>query len=151
MAIATVTETAILAMIFNATPWANYAATVSGATITAAETNILVSLNSADPLTGGNMSTSEIVYTGYARVAVARTTAGWTAPTGGGPASVSPVANINFPAGTGGGPGPATNFTTGHSGTAAQPILWSGTVSPSITVGNGITPSLTTATTITLA
>jgi hypothetical protein len=146
MAISTTTEVAILALIFNATAWTNYALNAT----TAPETNILVSLQTADPLTGGNMSTSEIGYTGYARVAVARTTAGWTAPTGGNPASVSPVAPINFAPSTGGTGGTVTNFTTGHSGAAAQPILWSGTVTPSIVVSNGVTPSLTTATTITL-
>jgi hypothetical protein len=145
MAIAGVTETAILALIFNATAWANYADNAANAP----QTNIAVALHSADPATGGNQSTSEIAYTGYARASVARTTGGWTV-TGVGPASCSPVSNITFPTGTGGS-GTATNFSTGKTGGGATPILWSGTVTPNIACGSGVTPVLTTATTITLS
>lgn len=145
MAIAGVTETAILALIYNATAWANYADNAGSSP----QTNIAIALHSADPATSGNQSTSEIAYTSYARANVARTTAGWTI-TGVGPAICSPVSNITFPAGTGGG-GTVTNFSTGKTGAGAQPILWSGTVTPNITCGSGVTPVLTTATTITLS
>ena len=43
----------------------------------AADGNIYVSLHTADPA-GGNQTTSEATYTGYARVAVARTAVAWT-------------------------------------------------------------------------
>lgn len=145
MSIADVTETAILSLIFNATAWANYADNASSSP----QTNIGIALHTADPGDSGNQSTSEIAYTSYTRVNVARSSGGWTV-TGG---SVSPVANITFPAGTGGA-GTATYFSTGKSNasppTGAQAILWSGTVTPNIVTGNGITPSLTTASTITL-
>ena len=76
---------------------------------------------------------------------VARTTGGWTETSG----SVSPVANIDFPAGTGGS-GTATHFSTGKSGGGAAAALWQGTVTPNIVCGTGVTPRLTTASTITL-
>lgn len=145
MAIAGTTETAILQLIYNATAWANYADNAASSP----QTNIAVALHTADPGTGGNSSTSEVTYTSYARASVARTTGGWTV-TGTGPASCSPVANITFPAGTGGS-GTVTNFSTCKVGAGAQPILWSGTVTPNIVCGSGVTPVLTTATTITLS
>jgi hypothetical protein len=145
MAIAGTTEQAILALIFNATAWANYADNAAGTP----QTNIAVALHTADPGTGGTQSTSEVAYTSYARASVARTTGGWTV-SGTGPASCSPVSNITFPAGTGGS-GTVTNFSTGKTGGGATAILWSGTVTPSIAVGSGVTPVLTNATTITLS
>lgn len=145
MAIGGTTETAILVLVFNATAWANYADNAASTP----QTNIAVALHTADPGTSGTQSTSEAAYTSYARVSVARTSGGWTV-SGTGPASCSPVSNITFPAGTGGS-GTVTNFSTGKTGGGATAILWSGTVTPNITCGNGVTPVLTTATTITLS
>lgn len=141
MSIADNTESNILKLIFNATPWANYADNAASAP----QTNIHVALHTADPGDAGTMSTSETTYTSYARVNVLRSTSGWTVTAN----SVSPLANIDFPAGTGGS-GTVTHFSVGKTGGGATDILWSGTVTPNITVGNGITPRLTTATTITL-
>ena len=141
MSISDATETAVLALIFNATTWANYAINASSSP----ETNIIVAMHTADPADAGTQSTSEITYTSYARVNVARTSGGWTV-TGG---SVSPVATISFPAGTGGS-GTGTYFSTGKSGGGATAILWSGTITPNIVTGNGITPQLSTSSTITL-
>jgi hypothetical protein len=141
MSISDTSETAIMALIFQAATWANYAINASASP----ETNIVCALHTADPLDAGTMATSEATYTGYARVNVLRTSGGWTVTAN----SVSPVAAINFPAGTAGS-GTVTNFSTGKSGGGAAPILFSGTVTPNIATGNGVTPSLSTATTITL-
>lgn len=134
-------ETAIMALIFNATAWANYADNAAASP----QTQIAVGLHTADPGDAGTMSTSEVAYTSYARVAVNRDSGGWTV-TGG---SVSPAANIDFAAGTGGS-GVVTNASTGKTGGGAAAILLKGSVTPNITTGNGITPRLTTATTLTL-
>lgn len=136
------TENNILKLIFNATTWANVAVNATSSPIT----NIDVALATADPGETGTMSTSEATYTSYARVAVARTTGGWTASSAG---STSPVANIDFPAGTGGS-GTVTHFSVGMTGGGAVDIFFSGTVTPNIVTGNGVTPRLTTATAITL-
>lgn len=141
MSIADVTENAILDLIFTAVAWANYADNAA----TTPQTNISVGLNTADPGEAGTMATSEAAYTGYARVDVVRTTGGWTVTAN----SVSPVAEIAFPAGTGGA-GTVTHFTTGKTGGGAADILFSGTVTPNIVTGDGVTPKLTTATAITL-
>ena len=138
------TENAILALIFNATAWGNYADNAA----TSPQTQIAVGLNTADPGDAGNMSTSEVTYTSYARVNVARTSGGW-AVSGTSPTTVNPVANISFPAGTGGS-GTVTNFSVGKTGGGAAAILLAGTVTPNIVTGSGVTPQLTTATAITL-
>jgi hypothetical protein len=141
MSISNTTENAILDLIFSATTWANYAINASASP----ETNIVTALATADPGDTGTMSTSEVTYTSYARVNVARST-GFGAASGG---SVSPAAAITFPAGTG-GTGTATHFSFGKSGGGASAILVSGTVTPNIVTGNGVTPQLSTATAVTL-
>jgi hypothetical protein len=144
MSISDTTENALLALIFCATAWGNYADNAA----TTPQTNIHVALSTADPGDAGTMSTSEATYTSYARVNVARTTGGWTV-SGTAPTQVAPVATIAFPAGTGGS-GTVTNFATGKTGGGATAILFSGTVTPNIVTGNGVTPQLSTSTTMTL-
>lgn len=134
-------ENAILALIYNATAWANIADNAASSP----NTNIAVALHTADPGESGNMSSSEAAYTSYARQNVARTSGGWTVTAN----SVSPAANIDFPAGTGGS-GTITHFSTGKTGGGSAAIHLSGTCTPNVVSGNGVTPRLTTATTLTL-
>jgi hypothetical protein len=130
----------LLKAILNATPIANLLDNAA----TAPLTNLYVALHSADPGAGGTQSTNEIAYTGYARVAVLRTSGGWIVTS----TSVSPAATVSFPAGTA-GTGTATFWSVGVAASGATKILYSGPVSPSIACGAGITPQLTTASTIT--
>ena len=141
MSISNITESAILKLVFQAIAWGGYADNAAANP----ETGIALALHTADPTDSGSMSSSEADYTSYARANVARTTGGWTETAG----TVTPVANIDFPAGTGGS-GTVSFFSTGKSGGGASAILWSGTVTPNIVAGNGVTPRLTTATIITL-
>jgi len=133
-------ENSLLKLIFNATAISNLADNAG----TSPLTNLYVSLHTADPGETGNQSTSETSYTSYARVAVARTTGGWTVTAN----SVSPVANIDFPAATG-GTGTITHFGVGTASSGTGVLYYSGTVTPNITVSSGVTPRLTTASTIT--
>jgi hypothetical protein len=133
-------ENDILALLFNATPIANVADNAASSPLT----NLSVALHTADPGETGSQTTSEVTYTSYSRVSVARTSGGWTVSSG----SVSPVATIAFPAGTGGS-GTVTHFSVGPTGGGATKIFYKGTVTPNIVTGNGITPQLTTASTIT--
>ena len=133
-------ENDILKLVFNATAIANIADNAAASPLT----NLFVALHTDDPGEAGDQTTSEIAYTSYARVSVARTSGGWTV-TGN---SVSPVANISFPAGTGGS-GTATHASVGTLVSGAGKILYKGTVTPNIVCGNGITPVLTTASTVT--
>lgn len=141
MSISNTTETAIMALIFNATAWGNYADNAA----TTPQTNVHVALHTADPGEAGTAATSESAYGSYARVNVARTSGGWTV-TGG---SVSPVANIDF-AQASSGTETVTYFSTDKTGGGSAAILFSGTVTPSISVATGVTPRLTTATAISI-
>jgi hypothetical protein len=130
-----------LRLVFNAVAIANVADNAA----TSPLTSLFLSLHTADPGEAGTQSTSEIAYTGYARVAVARTVGGWTV-TG---SSVSPAANIDFANMTGGAGGTATFAAVGVASTGATKILYKGALTPSISVVTGTTPRLTTASTIT--
>jgi len=133
-------ENSLLKLIFNATAIANLADNATSSPLT----NLYVSLHTADPGEAGDQSTSEATYTGYARVAVLRTSGGWTVTNN----SVSPVANIDFPNCTG-GTNTVTYFGVGTASSGAGVLYYSGTVTPSISVSSGVTPRLTTASTIT--
>ena len=133
-------ENSLLKLIFNATAIANLADNAASSPLT----NLYVSLHTADPGEAGDQSTSEATYTGYARVAVLRTSGGWTVTNN----SVSPVANIDFGNCTA-GTNTITYFGVGTASSGAGVLYYSGTVSPSISVSSGVTPRLTTASTIT--
>ena len=147
MSIGDTTENAILNLVFRAVAWAGYADNAASG----AQTNTGVSLHTADPTDSGTASTSEAAYTGYTRKNVARNTGGWSAASGG---AIALAADLDFPIGSGGS-GIATHWMTAASNatppTGAQVQLWSGTVTPNITLGDGVTPRLTTATTVVLA
>ena len=86
-------ETSWLALLFNATAIANIADNAASSPAT----NLYFSLHTADPGEAGNQTTSEMSYTSYARVAVARTSGGWTVASG----QVTNAATITFPKCTG--------------------------------------------------
>ena len=105
---------------------------------------LFFSLHTADPGEVGTQATSEVSYTGYARVGVARSGAGFTVTDN----SVSPAANIDFPACTA-GTATATHFSVGVASSGAALVLYKGAISPTIAIAAGVTPQLTTATAIT--
>lgn len=133
------TENNILKLIFNATTWNDIAENDT----TSPAANFTVALHTSDPGEAGTQSTNETAYTGYARVSVARTAGGWTV-TGN---SVSPAANIDFGECTA-SPGAAiTHFSVGTGVSSA--LLYSGTVTPNITMAVAVIPRLKTTSTIT--
>jgi hypothetical protein len=134
-------ETDLLGLIFNGTAIATIADNAASTPLT----NLFLALHTADPGEAGNQSTSEISYTGYSRVAVARTSGGWTV-TGN---SVSPVAAIEFGEMTGGAGGSVTYASIGTASTGSGKILYSGALTPSITVALGVLPRIKNTSTIT--
>lgn len=130
----------LLALVFNASAYANMADNASSSPFT----NLYVSLHTATPTAAGTQTSSEAAYTSYSRVAVTRTSGGWTVSTN----TVVPAATIVFPAATGGSE-TETFFGIGTSSTGAGHLLYFGAISPTIAVSNGVTPELTTASTIT--
>ena len=133
-------ENDLLKLIFQATAIANMADNAASSPLT----NLYVALHTADPTDAGVQNASEATYTGYARVAVARTAGGWTV-TG---SSVSPVAAISFGACTA-GTNTATHWSVGVAGSGATKVLYAGAISPTISISAGVTPQLTTASTVT--
>jgi len=134
-----VLENDLLKLLFNATAIADIAQDDG----TSPATTLTVALHTGDPGETGDQTTNEIAYTGYARVAVARTSGGWTVTAN----SVSPVANIDFGQMTAGAGGTVTHFSVGTG--VANKLLYSGTVTPNIAVTNGVIPRLTVASAIT--
>lgn len=98
--------------------------------------SLYVSLHTADPGEAGTQATSEATFTSYARVAVARTSGGWTVASG----AASNTAAVTFPACTGGS-NTVTHFGVGASSSGAGKLLYSGALSASLAVSNGITVS----------
>ena len=133
-------ENDLLKLIFNATAIANIADNAASSPLT----SLYVSLHTADPGEAGDQTTNECAYTSYARVAVARSGAGFTVTNN----SVSPAADVSFPAATGGSE-TATYFAIGTASSSTGKLLYSGAISPTISISNGVTPKLTTASTVT--
>ena len=130
-------ENDFLKLIFTAVAIANIADDAASAPLT----NLYVALHTSDPGEAGAQNANECAYTSYARVAVARTAGGWTVTA----ASVSPAAEISFPACTG-GTETATHWSVGVAASGATKVLYYGTVTPNISISSGVTPKLTTAT-----
>lgn len=133
-------ENDLLKLIFNATAIANIADDAG----TSPLTNLYVSLHTGDPGEGGNQTTNECAYTSYARVAVARTSGGWTVTDN----SVSPAANIDFPQATGGSE-TATHMAVGTASSGTGKILYKGAITPNIAISTGVIPRIGTGSTIT--
>lgn len=77
----------ILALIYNATAWANIADNAAASPIT----NIYMALATASYSAASNASSNETVYTNYVRQTVARSTGGWDAPSGGATANAAAI------------------------------------------------------------
>lgn len=107
----------------------------AGVLPSAAAGNLYVSLHTADPTEGGDQTSSEATYTSYARVAVPRTSGGWTV-TGN---AVENTAVVTFPTCTGGS-NTITHFGIGASSSGAGKLLYSGALAASLAVSNGIAP-----------
>lgn len=137
-------ENALLLLIFNNTNFANVG-DATGLRGSTAAGSLYLSLHTADPGEAGDQTTSEIGYTGYARVAVARSGAGFVV-TGNSAALAALTSFGQMTAGTG---GTATFFGIGTASSGAGVLLFSGAISPTISVVNGVTPQLAAATAVT--
>jgi hypothetical protein len=120
----------ILKLIFQATAIANIADNAASSPLT----NLFVSLHTADP-SAGDQTTSEATYTSYARVAVVRTSSGWTVSSN----LAENTAAVTFPAATG-GTNTITFFAIGTLTSGTGKILYAGALTASLAVSNGITP-----------
>lgn len=129
----------ILQLIFQAQAIANLAQ--NG---TSPLTNLYISLHTTSPGVTGNQTTNEAAYTSYARVAVARTSGGFSISG----ETISPVSTIVFPSATGGSE-TETYMGIGSASSGTGVLYLFGSISPTIAVATGVTPELTTSTAIT--
>lgn len=130
-------ENDFLKLTFNATAIANIADNAASSPIT----NLHVSLHTGDPGEAGSQTTSEATYTGYARVAVARSGSGWTVTNN----SVTNAAAITFPQCTGGS-NTITHFAVGTASSGAGKILYKGALTAQLAVSNLIIPEFAAST-----
>jgi len=128
----TATCNSILALVFNATNWAN----IADNTATSPNTNLYLSLHTANPGVGNNQTTNETTYTNYVRLAVVRTTSGWAIPASG---ATSNAALAQF-AQCGATGATITYVAIGTASSGAGTVLYEGALSSSLTVANLIQP-----------
>jgi|SRR5581483_2792008 len=131
-------ENDCLLLLFNNTTAAGWG-DVTGIVGSGTAGSLFVALHTSDPGEAGNQTTNEISYTGYARVAVARSSSGWTV-SGTAPTQAANAAAVTFGACTAGS-GTATFFSVGKSTSGAGEILASGALTASLSISAGITPS----------
>jgi hypothetical protein len=127
-------EAALLDLLFLNTDWANIG-DVAGLQNSATAGSFFISLHTADPGEAGNQSTSEASYTGYARVAVARTAGGWTRTS----STIANTALVQFAQCTGGS-SIVTHFGIGTDSTGTGNLLLKGALTSSLSISTGIQP-----------
>jgi hypothetical protein len=121
----------LLKLIFNAVAWANMADNAASSPYT----NLYIGLYTADPGTGNNQTTNETSYTNYTRIAVLRTSAGWTVATN----TAVNAALIQFPQ-CGASGATLTYVAIGTNATGVGNVLYSGALNSSLAVASGIQP-----------
>jgi hypothetical protein len=134
MSMTNAAEANLMNLLFLNTDWANIG-DAAGLQNSAAAGSFYVSLHSSDPGEAGNQSTNEISYTGYARVAVARTAGGFTLTT----STISNTALVQFAQCTG-GTATASHFGIGTDLSGNGNLIFKGALTSSLSISNGIQP-----------
>lgn len=137
-------ENDLLLLLFNNTAIADIG-DAGGLRATVSAGSLYWSLYTADPGEAGTAVTNETAYTGYLRVAAARSGAGFTV-TGG---SVSPPANVDFGECTALPGSPITHFGIVNTSSGAGKLMYKGTMTPNVTMAVGVIPRIKSTSTIT--
>jgi len=119
-------ENAIALLLFNNTNAANVG-DATGLRGSSTAGSFYISLHTADPGETGTQSTSETAYTGYTRILMARSGAGWTVVGN----SVSNAAAITFGTCTASPGSPVTFFGIGSDASGAGNLFFSGALGAS--------------------
>lgn len=127
-------ETSLLQLLFNNTALANIG-DASGLQPSAAAGSLYLALHTADPGEAGNGTTSEATYTGYARLAVARSAGGFTVSGN----TVTNAALAQFAACTAGS-NTITHASICATASGTTTPIVSGALSASLAVSAGIQP-----------
>jgi len=133
-------ENDLLLLVFNNTA-VTLIGDAAGLLGSAAPGLLYLSLHTADLTDAGSQTSSETSYTGYTRVSVVRSAAGWTVTlVNVGPSTVSNAALVTFPLCTGGS-STVTHVGVGTSLSGAGKLLYHGALTSSLAISNNITPS----------
>ena len=139
-------EAGVLNLVLNNSDFANVG-DATGLRGSSTPGNLYLSLHTGDPGEAGDQTTSETSYTGYARKAIDRNGSAWTV-SGTDPTQASPAADQDFGECTA-LPGSAlTHFAVGTASSGAGVLLYSGTLTPNITMATGVIPRIKTTSTI---
>jgi hypothetical protein len=134
MSMSNTSETKLLQLLFQNDAW-ELIGDASGLQPSATAGSFYVALHTTDPADAGDQTTNEISYTGYSRVAVARSSAKWSVSG----ATVSNIDAVQFGECTAGSAS-AGYFSVGTAPTGAGSILYSGSLSAVRAISAGITP-----------
>ena len=141
-------ENSLLLLIFNNADIANIG-DAGGLRGSVTPGSLYYALHTADPGEAGSAVTNEVTvaeaYIGYARVAAARSAAGFAITDN----SVSPAEVVDFPECEGSVGTTITHFSVVNTASGAGIILYSGTVTPNIAIATGVIPRLKITSTIT--
>lgn len=137
-------ESDLLLLIFNNTNIADIG-DATGLRGSSTAGSLYWSLHTADPGEAGTAVTSETAYTGYARVSAARSSGGFTVSGN----SVSPPSNVDFGECTASPGGAITHFGVVNTSSGAGKLLYSGTMTPNITMAVGVIPRIKSTSTVT--
>ena len=127
----TTVDNDLLKLVFNAAA----IALIADNTATTPLTNLYLALHTADPTAAGNQTSNEATYTNYSRVAVVRTTGGWTVAAN----VVSNAALVQFPQ-CGASGNTVTHVSIGTASSGAGKLLYVGALNASLAVANLIQP-----------
>jgi hypothetical protein len=134
MSMTNAAEANLLNIMFLNIDWANIG-NAGGLRGSTSAGSFYISLHTADPGETGNQTTNEATYTGYARVAVARSGSGFTLTT----STISNTALVQFAQCTGGS-NTLTHFGIGTDLSGAGNLIFKGALTSSLSVSNGIQP-----------
>lgn len=127
-------ENDLLLLVFNNTDAANIG-DATGLRGSSTAGSLYVALHTGDPGEAGAQTASECAYGSYARVAVARSGAGWTVSTN----TVTNAALVQFPQCTSGSES-VTHISVGTASSGTGKVLYKGALSSALAVSSGIQP-----------
>jgi hypothetical protein len=123
--------------------WGTAIANIADNAASSPLTQLYLALHTADPGEGGDQTTNEVTYTGYARKAINRDNTAFSITNN----VATFLADQVFGTCTA-GPQTATHFSLGTASSGAGKILWKGPITPNIAILIGGSPTLKAATNI---
>lgn len=135
-------ETGVLNLLFNNVTFTPVSDTGLAGSTTAG--SLYISLHTSSPGDTGNQATNEVTtaaYNGYTRIAVARTSGGWTVAEAASVASAVNTGTVTFPQCTGGTGATITFIGVGTASSGNGTLLYYGALGSSLAVSQNITPS----------